>query len=93
MVGLTQDQVTAAREVRNGDAKVDAGLKFAQELVVRRGEISTESLDRVRTAGFSDGEIAEIVANVALNIYTNYFNIVATTEVDFPRVSLSLKAA
>ena len=29
MVGLTQDQVTAAREVRNGDAKVDAGLKFA----------------------------------------------------------------
>ena len=61
--------------------------------MVRRGEISTESLDRVRTVGFSDGEIAEIVANVALNIYTNYFNIVATTEVDFPRVSLSLKAA
>ena len=35
-------------------------------------------------AGFSEGEVAEIVANVALNIFTNYFNHVAETEVDFP---------
>jgi hypothetical protein len=37
-------------------------------------------------------EIAEIVANVALNIYTNYFNIVAGTEVDFPWVGPLPKA-
>jgi alkylhydroperoxidase family enzyme len=38
----------------------------------------------VRQAGFSDGEIAEIIANVVLNIFTNYFNIAAGVEIDFP---------
>ena len=37
------------------------------------------------------GEIAEIVANVALTAFTNYFNTVADTEIDFP-VALSLAA-
>ena len=41
---------------------------------------------RVREAGYGDGEISEIVANVAKNIFTNYFNHVAQTEVDFPEV-------
>ena len=36
--------------------------------------------------GYTDGEIVEIVANVALNIFTNYFNHVADPEIDFPRV-------
>lgn len=37
-------------------------------------------------AGFSDGEVAEIVAIVVLNIYRNYFNLVARPEIDFPAV-------
>jgi hypothetical protein len=35
-------------------------------------------------AGFTDGEVAEIVAAVVLNIYRNYFNLVAGPELDFP---------
>ena len=31
-----------------------------------------------------DGEIAEMVAIIALNVYTNLFNHVADTEIDFP---------
>jgi len=41
----------------------------------------------------TEGEIAEIIANVALNVYTNYLNKIALTEVDFPRVSVSLSTA
>jgi len=43
----------------------------------------------VRNAGFSEGEIAEIIAHVALNVFTNYFNVAADVEIDFPRVSYS----
>jgi hypothetical protein len=32
------------------------------------------------------------VAHVALNIFTNYFNNVAETEVDFPKVAVELAA-
>jgi alkylhydroperoxidase family enzyme len=58
--------------------------------VEQRGVVSDEELALVRAAGYTDGEIAEIVAHVALNTLTNYFNLVAQTEVDFPRTPLAL---
>ncbi len=91
MVGLKPEEIDSSRESHSADAKKDAGLKFAQSIVVERGEVSDIAVDRVRKAGYSDGEITEIVANVAINIFTNYFNHVAQTEVDFPRVPAALK--
>ncbi len=54
---------------------------------------NVEDLNAIREAGFSDGEVAEIVANVALNVFTNYFNLVAGTEVDLPQVPDVTKGA
>ncbi len=51
-----------------------------------RGNVSDDVLERVRKAGFDDGEIAELVAHVALNVLTDYFNRVAQPEIDFPVV-------
>ena len=42
---------------------------------------------RLRAAGFTDAEVAEIVAHVALNVFTNFFNKVAGLAVDFPLVA------
>lgn len=38
-----------------------------------------------RTAGFADGQIVEIIAHVALNLFTNYVNIALDVPVDLPR--------
>lgn len=92
MVGLKPEEIAANRRATSTDAKTAAALRFAQELVVHKGLVEDEALARVRAAGWSDGEIAEIVANVALNIFTNYFNHVAGTEVDFPKVDVNLTA-
>lgn len=91
MVGLTPGEVASSREARSSDVKRQAGLQFAQALVVERGRVSDDALARVRGAGYTDGEITEVVANVALNIFTNYFNHVARTDVDFPRVHVTLE--
>ena len=40
----------------------------------------------------TEGEVGEIVAHVAINVFTNYFNNVAKTGIDFPEVNVS-KAA
>ena len=64
--------------------RTDAILAFSNELVEKRGWASDASLDRLREVGLGDAEIAEVVATVALNTFTNYFNHVAGTEVDFP---------
>ncbi len=66
---------------------------FVQTLVVQRGEVSDQALAEVKAAGYTDGDVAEIVANVAVNIFTNYFNQVARTDIDFPRVSVSMEPA
>ena len=49
--------------------------------------LSDEELAHVRAAGFSDAEITELIAHVAVNVLTNYFNRVADTEIDFPRIT------
>ena len=93
MVGLTPEEIAGSRESHSADAKRDAGLRLAQAIVVQRGEVSDAMLSNARKAGYTDGEITEIVANVAINIFTNYFNILARTEVDFPRVPVTLTSA
>ena len=71
------------------DERTRAALRFAKKLVQERGWVSDEDLEAVRDAGFSDAELLEIVAVTAINLFTNYFNHVAETEVDFPKVELA----
>jgi uncharacterized peroxidase-related enzyme len=85
--GLSDDQLDASRDGHASDAKTDIALQFALAVLERRGGVSNDELSRVRAAGFTDGEIAEIVAHVGVSVFTNYFNRVAETEIDFPRVT------
>jgi len=72
---------------KNADSKVTAALVFAQTLVRKNGRVNNEDVQTVKDAGYTDGEISEIVAQVALNIFTNYTNNTANTEIDFPVVA------
>lgn len=92
MVGLGEDAILAARRGESADARTDVALKFARNVIVNRGEVSDADAHVVKEAGFSDGEIGEIVANVALNIFTNYFNQIARTDIDFPTVQIGAAA-
>jgi AhpD family alkylhydroperoxidase len=89
-LGMSVDEIRAARDSRGGDAKTSAALRFARDLVIRGGDCSTAEL---RQAGYRDAEIVEIVAQVALNIFEDYFNSVAQTELDSPPETLKVVAA
>jgi len=82
--GLTEEEVLDARRGTSSDPKRKAALSFIKKLVSERGHVSAEDIEALRTQGFSESDIVEIVANTALNIFTNYFNHVAATEIDFP---------
>ena len=86
--GLTDEQATAALAGNAADPKTQAILDFAGAVVEKRGWVEDSDLESARSAGLSDGEIVEVIANVSLNIFTNYFNHAADTEVDFPEVKL-----
>jgi uncharacterized peroxidase-related enzyme len=93
MAGLKADQISASREAASVDPRADAALKFAVAVVESRGAVTDAQFAKVREAGFNEGEVAEILAHVALNVFTNYFNKAALTVVDFPRVESARKAA
>lgn len=86
-LGLPAAALTAARGATSDDAHTAAILRFARELVLRRGLVTDADLRAARAAGVTDAEIAEIVATTALNVFTNWFNHVAETPVDFPPVA------
>jgi uncharacterized peroxidase-related enzyme len=84
--GLNEAEIAQARSGGAADPHADAALKLAGEIVRSRGRIGPDALARAKAAGVSDAEIVEIVGHIALNVFTNYLNIVAGTEIDFPVV-------
>jgi uncharacterized peroxidase-related enzyme len=85
--GLSSEQLTASREGRDSNPRSAAALTFAHAILERRGAVRDQELERVRAAGFSDAEIIEVIAHVAMNVFTNYFNRAAETDIDFPKVT------
>ena len=84
-VGLTPEEIEAGRRGRSPDSKTHAILALAQKLSANRGNITDQELQATRKAGCSDEEILEVVTVVAINLFTNYFNHVAGTVIDFPK--------
>ena len=70
------------------DDKTAAVLTFALKVVNQRAQMTDADFTTLRNVGFNDQQIVEIMAHVALNIFTNYINIALDTPVDFPRVEL-----
>lgn len=80
--GLSADEILAGRTGDSADSRIKAALAFANDVLEHRGKVSDEQIASVKTAGFSDGEIVEIVTSVVLGCFTNFLNNVADTELD-----------
>ncbi|MFN7613865.1 MAG: carboxymuconolactone decarboxylase family protein, partial [Phycisphaerae bacterium] len=84
--GLSDEQTVEARRGALQDAKLNALAKFALAVHEKRGFVSDADVAAFKSAGYSEGAIAEVVANYARATYTTYFNPVHVTPVDFPAV-------
>lgn len=78
---------------RAADERLQAILALAVAIVDRRGRLADSELDTARAAGLSDADIVETVGNVVVNIFTNYLNHAADTDIDFPIVTADSAAA
>jgi uncharacterized peroxidase-related enzyme len=89
--GATAEEMSAAQAGQSADPKTAAALRFAVAVVNNRAQINDEDVTALRDAGFTDEEIVEILAHVALNLFTNYVNVAFKVPVDFPSVKLRAK--
>jgi len=89
---IDETEIALNRAGHSGDAKADAAIVFARKVLDARGKVSDADLAEVRLAGFTEAQVIEITAAVALSVLTNYINNVAQTDIDFPAV-LAAQAA
>jgi AhpD family alkylhydroperoxidase len=88
--GLDDAGIRDARLAKSADRKTGAAVALAKKLVSGQGRVSDGDVSEARSAGLDDGDIAEVVANVAINVFTNYFNNLNQTEVDLPKVPVEI---
>ena len=86
--GASIEQMAAAQIGQSSDPATSAALDFALKVVEERAQIADGDVQALRAAGFDDEQIVEILAHVALNLFTNYVNVAFDVPVDFPKVAL-----
>jgi alkylhydroperoxidase family enzyme len=87
MAKLSTDEIVLARKGHANDPKRDAAVQFARKVIEARGNVSDGDVKAVRDAGYTDANVMEIVALVAMYSLTNFFNNVFDPEKDFPAVA------
>jgi uncharacterized peroxidase-related enzyme len=87
--GASADEMAAARSGQSADPKSAAALAFVLKVIDHRAHVSAGDIEVMRETGFTDEHLVEIMAHVALNLFTNYVNVAFDVPVDFPKVALS----
>jgi uncharacterized peroxidase-related enzyme len=89
--GLSDDELEVSRRAQATEPRAAALLALAAAVLDHRGDVPDAALAAARTAGLTDGELIDVVAEVALNTFTNYANRLVQPEYDFPQVPLTLR--
>ena len=81
----------ALKQIRDGqptgDAKSDALVGFVRRLAQSSGTVSDDDFAAIKAAGYSDAQLVEISLAFATTVFTNVFNRINDTEIDFPAVA------
>ena len=88
LAGLKPDELKNIRDGEpTGDAKRDALARFVRNLAETSGTVSDEDFVAIKAAGYSDAQLVEISLAFATIAFTNVFNRINDTEIDFPAVA------
>lgn len=87
LTGLPQDVLKAIRDGQpTGDAKRDTLIHFVTKIVRTSGTISQAEFDAIKAAGYTDEQLVDISLAISVTVFTNVFNRINDTAVDFPAV-------
>ena len=87
--GLSAAQMAAAQKAQSSDPQTQAVLTFVRQMVTTKAHVSKTEVEQLQQAGFTAADVAEIIAHVALNIFTNYTNVSLAVPTDFPVIPFS----
>lgn len=82
--GIAENDIIHARQAHSNDPKTEAILKFVKHVVDTRAHINNQDVSKLKLAGVTDKELVEIILVMSINLFTNYFNHITDTKIDFP---------
>jgi uncharacterized peroxidase-related enzyme len=85
--GLSDEEIELAKRQSSKDPKETLGLQFVRSVLLRHAEVSPTDVTELKTAGYTDAEIVELVANASVDMFAFYMIQIAQPEVDFPKVA------
>lgn len=88
--GLHNDEIAANRAGNSHDTKAAIAIKFSRALVENYGDVTTADIVEMRSAGYNDADIVEVITHVGMNILTNMIGKASQVDIDFPKVSAAL---
>ncbi len=90
--GVSEEELKLAKQQSSKDAKIDLGLQFVRNVILRHAELPAGDVGELKAAGYSDGEIVELIAHTSLNMFAYYLIQIAQPELDFPNVPTAFPA-
>ena len=88
LAGLKPDEL---KNIRNrqptGDVKRDALIRFVRKLAASSGTVSEADFAAIKAAGYTDAQLVDISLAFATTVFTNVFNRINDTAIDFPAVA------
>lgn len=88
LAGLPPDVLRQIRAGQpTGDAKRDALARFVRNLAESKGTISDDEFSAIKAAGYTEVQLVNISLAVAVTVFTNIFNRINDTTIDFPAVA------
>jgi len=83
--GLSKEDILAIRRgTPSSDSRLDALAGFSRELITTNGTMQASAVEKIKAAGFTDTQIVEIVLAITSITFTNLFNRINDTVLDFP---------
>lgn len=83
-IGMSAEDLMATRRADSADARTAAALRLVKALLLREAANAETALTDALQAGWNEAEIGELVAHVALNVFSNFFKQIAEPPLDFP---------
>ena len=88
LAGLKPEELKNIRDGKpTGDVKRDALVRFVRKLAATSGTVSDADFAAIKDAGYSDAQLVDISLAFATTVFTNVFNRINDTEIDFPAVA------
>jgi uncharacterized peroxidase-related enzyme len=87
------EEMERARSADSRDPHTAALLALSDAILENAGDVDDAALREARARGVTDAEIGEVVGHIALNVLTNYFNVLTQVDNDWPVVTPGARAA